>query len=303
MKNPNLLTSEFIDVIRSTKNLSSKTLLAYNSDLKDFSKYMASRELQNGIVLKYVRYLSLERNLKDSTIVRKLIVLKMFFQYLYDCKYVKENFYQAHTFKFKKERKLPKILATKDTIKLLNCATKASISAQSDYEKWKSTRNLALIDILISTGIRIAEASNIALNDIIIADRTILIHGKGRKQRLIYISCEQTWRNLQQWIKIRNTSTVYTDKLFVNKYGKQISIHGIEYIYNVLKTSAGINYNSTPHFLRHTFATNLLSNGADLRSVQEILGHSSVSTTEIYTEVSTKRKKQVLDKFNYRNKF
>lgn len=303
MENLNLLTTEFIDVICSTKNLSRKTLLAYDSDLRDFSKYMSSRELQNGIVLKYVRYLSLERNLKDSTIIRKLIVLKMFFQYLYDCKYVEENFYQAHTFKFKKERKLPKILATKDTIKLLNCATKLSVSAQSDYEMWKSTRNLALIDVLISTGIRIAEASNIALNDIIIADRTILIHGKGRKQRLIYISCEQTWRNLQKWIKIRNTSTVYTDKLFVNKYGKQISIHGIEYIYNVLKTSAGINYNSTPHFLRHTFATNLLSNGADLRSVQEILGHSSVSTTEIYTEVSTKRKKQVLDKYNYRNKF
>lgn len=125
---------------------------------------------------------------------------------------------------------------------------------------------------------------------------------KGRKQRLIYISCKQTWNNLLQWLKVRRTRPVNTDKVFVNRFGKQISIHGIEYIYNNIKIAAKINENSTPHYLRHTFATNLLANGADLRSVQEILGHSNIATTEIYTEVTTKRKKQVLNKYNYRNK-
>ena len=90
--------------------------------------------------------------------------------------------------------------------------------------------------------------------------------------------------------------------LFVNRYGKQLGIHGIEYIYNQLKMDAKINPKSTPHYLRHTFATYLLANGADLRSVQEILGHSSVAITEIYTEVTANRKKQVLNKYNYRNK-
>ena len=92
-----------------------------------------------------------------------------------------------------------------------------------------------------------------------------------------------------------------TDKVFINRFGNQLSIHGIEYIYKKLKQAAGINNKSTPHYLRHTFATNLLVNGADLRSVQEILGHANISTTEIYTEVSTSRKKQVLNNFNYRN--
>ena len=177
-----------------------------------------------------------------------------------------------------------------------------NLSAQSNYEIWKTTRNLAMLDILISTGIRIAELSNISINDIISAERVILIHGKGRKQRLIYISCPQTWSNLTQWLRIRKTRPTNTDKVFVNRYGGQISIHGIEYIYNTVKKSANINSHSTPHYLRHTFATNLLANGADLRSVQELLGHSSIATTEIYTEVTAKRKKQVLNKYNYRNK-
>lgn len=302
MKKFNLLSDEFINVIQSTKNLSSKTVLAYHSDLRDFCRYLDVQDMAEGIVLKYVRHLSQERNLQDSTINRKLIVLKLFFQYLYDYGHIEHNYYQAHIFKYKKERKLPKTLVLKETVKLLNDASKKCLSAKTDYQVWKATRNMALIDILISTGIRVAEASNISLNDIVASEHTILIHGKGRKQRLIYISCAQTWSNLQHWLKARNNYAVYTDKLFVNRYGKQISIHGIEYIYNTLKESAGINSNSTPHYLRHTFATNLLANGADLRSVQEILGHSSVSTTEIYTEVTTKRKKQVLNKYNYRNK-
>lgn len=155
--------------------------------------------------------------------------------------------------------------------------------------------------MLISSGIRIEEASNISLEDVIFSEQTILIHGKGRKQRLIYISCNETWNNLIFWIKIRNSRKNNTDKLFVNRSGNQISIHGIEYIYNSIKKSCGINQHSTPHYLRHTFATNLLANGADLRSVQEILGHSSVTTTEIYTEVTINRKKQILTKYNYRN--
>ncbi len=104
------------------------------------------------------------------------------------------------------------------------------------------------------------------------------------------------------WLKIRKTKPTNTNKLFVNRYGYPISIHGIEYIYRTIKANSGINTKSTPHYLRHTFATNLLANGADLRSVQEILGHSSIATTEIYTEVTVGRKKQVLNKYNYRNK-
>ncbi len=296
------LVDEFISISKSTKNLSVKTVIAYVSDLSDFVSYSEKHELSNDSIISYVKHLSQERHLKDSTIHRKLVVLKLFCGYLYNHQYTPTNYFTVHEFKFKKERHLPKTLAVKEISLLLDNASKTADRARTQSQIWKSIRNLALIDVLISTGIRIGEAANISISDIIFSERTILVHGKGRKQRLIYISCSQTWTNLTQWMKLRSKSETHTDKLFVNKYGKAISIHGIEYIYKALRENSGINTNSTPHYLRHTFATNLLSNGADLRSVQELLGHSSVSTTEIYTEVSTKRKKQVLNKFNYRNK-
>lgn len=302
MKEINLVIEEFLSVVKSTKNLSNKTILAYRSDLMDFAMTTQPNPLEENTILNYVQELSQIRHLKDSTITRKLVVLKMFFEYAHSHNYIQQNYFLLHSFKFKREKHLPKTLAVKETTRLLNCAATKATTAITVFEKWKTMRDLALIDVLISTGIRIAEASNISLADIILSERTILIHGKGRKQRLIYISCPQTWANLMQWLKIRQQIFADTDKVFVNRYGNQLGIHGIEYIYNRLKKESGINTRSTPHYLRHTFATNLLTNGADLRSVQELLGHSNVSTTERYTEVTTKRKKQVLDKYNYRNK-
>lgn len=293
---------EFLYIVQTTKNLSSKTIMAYRSDLLDFASFFKNDMPDELSILNYVQSLSKERNLSDSTICRKLVTLKMFFEYLYQNGEISKNYFRTYTFKFKKERKLPKILSINETERLLvTAANMAYISAEkSSY--WLNVRNLAIVDILISTGIRIAEASSISLNDIIYSDRTILIHGKGRKQRLIYISCPETWNNLMKWLKVREGRGADTDKVFINKHNNQLGIHGIEYVFNQLKTKADINPLSTPHYLRHTFATNLLSNGADLRSVQELLGHSSVAITEIYTEVSAERKMQVLDMYNYRNK-
>lgn len=294
------ITNEFIEHIRSTKNLSPKTTTAYFSDLKDFNHYVCNEEINGETVVKYVSYLMDTRRLADSTINRKLIVLKMLFAYLHQKGYTDKNHY-FDIFKFKRGKRLPKTLTKKEVCAILDCVNKRFEQSNTETAKWKNARNLALIDILICTGIRIEEASNISLSDIITSEHTILIHGKGRKQRLIYVSCQETWSNITQWIKLRERINIHTDKLFVNRYGNKISIHGIEYIFRNIKQQTRINNKSTPHCLRHTFATNLLANGADLRSVQELLGHSSVSTTEIYTEVSIKRKRQVLNKYNYRN--
>lgn len=293
----------YLKTVQSTKNLSIKTITAYHSDLLDFFRFAQKQQgNDSSILINYVHTLQAVRGLKDSTISRKLIVLKSFFSFLVKNGQIGVDYFAISDFRFKQEKHLPRTITIEESKRLLACSEQRKRAADITH-MWLEVRNLALIDILISTGIRIAEAANIAVEDIVISERLVLIHGKGRRQRLIYISCEQTWRNLCEWIEMRSKLHLATNKVFVNRYGNPIGIHGIEYIFASLKKRAGINSNATPHYLRHTFATNLLSNGADLRSVQELLGHASVSTTEIYTEVSAIRKKQVLDMFNYRNMF
>lgn len=235
----------------------------------------------------------------NTSIRRKIITLKNFYDYLINREIITNSPFLRLKFRFKQEKKLPKTLSITEVSKVLNCfkidSTQLSPFAQKMYN-----RDCALIDLLISTGIRIGEAAAITLDDIIFSEHTILIHGKGRKQRLIYISSPVTWNRL--YILIKERKKAKGIHLFVNRYGQPITIHGIEDIYKKYVKMAQVNAKSTPHYLRHTFATNLLANGADLRSVQEILGHASVATTQIYTEVTTNRKKQVLKKFNYRNK-
>ena len=293
--------NNFLNILQGTKNLSSNTMLAYRSDIKDLTHFIAENGCDETTISKYAMYLQKDRHLKDTTIVRKLIVAKMYLSYLFKQGITESDYGKSQSFKYKKERRLPKVLDKPDVSILLTYVSSQSANAETKYDIWLSTRNLALIDLLISTGIRIGEAAAITVQDIKSSNRTILIHGKGRKQRIIYISCSETWMNITNWLKIRAIYPLETDALFVNRYGRNLSIHGIEYIYNSIKRVCDIDKRSTPHYLRHTFATNLLSNGADLRSVQEILGHSSVAITEIYTEVSLNRRKEVMDKFNYRN--
>ena len=290
--------SKFINNLQATKNLSVKTLSAYTSDLTQFLSF--EQDVLHPDICLFISHLSSQLKLKDTSIRRKIITLKCFYSYLVDTEVIERSPFAKLKFRFKQERKLPKTITVRDVSKILNCFDSIEFDSLSRFAKFEYTRDAALIDLLISTGIRIGEAAAITLNDIIAPERTLLIHGKGRKQRLIYISSPITWNRIVTLTKERKHSTC--NNLFVNRYDQPISIHGIEYIYKKYLKKANISTHSTPHYLRHTFATNLLANGADLRSVQEILGHASVATTQIYTEVTTQRKKQVLNKFNYRNK-
>lgn len=294
--------NNFIAHITTIKNLSCKTIIAYQSDLNDFFKYsnlLKVKEINSKVILSYFEYLSKIKKLKDTTINRKIITIKQYFNYLEDFYKIKNPFIKLK-FRFKKEKRLPKTL-TINEIKLLLSTLKRQTFNTSSFQQFEAYRDLALIDLLISTGIRIGEAVKITLNDINIVDKVILIHGKGRKERIIYLSSIDTYKNIKKWIKIRKSYNKFSNMLFINRYGNPLSINSVDNIFRKYKKIAKINFLATPHYLRHTFATNLLSNGADIRSVQEILGHANVSTTEIYTEVTNNRKKEVLSKYNYRN--
>lgn len=292
---------EFLSTIITYKNLSKKSVVAYNSDLLDYFSYYKKHNkfFSNNVIKDYFISLQFERKLKDSTISRKLVTIKMYYNYLNEHHKIKNPF-DKFNMKFKKEKALPKTITINEVKKILNTLYE-SIDQSTQFTSFQSFRDLALIDLLITSGIRIGEANLITLDDIDFTNNIILIHGKGRKQRLIYISSIETITNLKKYIEIRKERNCDSNYLFINKNGNQISINSIDNIYRKYKKKAKINKYSTPHSLRHTFATNLLANGADIRSVQEILGHSNVSITERYTEVTTNRKVEVLSKYNYRN--
>ena len=294
---------EFIDHIKITQNLSPKSVIAYSSDIKDYLLFLKNFNFpidSADSLFDYVKSIT-DRGLKDTTIKRKIISIKRYYTFLRQKKFINADPFLNVKFSIKQERKLPKVLTISEVstfLQLLRIDAEKEAPSISNFE---AVRNLCLFDLIISTGIRIGEAVSIKISDIILENNTMLIHGKGRRQRLLYISCDDTMKNLKRWLDMRGNLPVKEEALFVNRFYKPLSLHGVEYIYKKYKNKSGINNKSTPHFLRHTFATNMLANGADLRSVQEILGHASVSTTQIYTEVTMERKKIVFEKYNYRN--
>lgn len=293
--------NQLITQLKITKNLQEQTLKAYSSDITNFLKYINKETIEQIDILNYINYLFDEKKLKDRSIKRKIISLKIYFNFLEDNSLINSNPFNKLKFKFKQEKKLPKTLQKNEVKKLLETVYNELNSSITTYKKFETIRNISLLEILISTGIRIQEASSITLNDISLQEKTIIIHGKGRKERQLFILNKYVLSSLKNWLTIRKTSSPKCNNIFINKYGNPLSIHSIENIFKKYKTLSNINIKATPHYLRHTFATNLLTNGADLRSVQEILGHSSISTTQIYLEISSNRKKQVLQKYNYRN--
>lgn len=291
------LSNELIHYLQATKNLSPKTLSAYESDLRQFAAY--EKDILHPDICGFIAHLSSEKNLKDTSVRRKIITLKIFYEFLETKSLIEQSPFTKLKFRFRQEKRLPKTL-TKEEVKRLLSAFEAESSKFSPHSSNLFLRDAALLDLLISTGMRIGEAASLCVEDVIEPEQTILVHGKGRKQRLIYISSPVTWERISKLLSVRQKDRVVSN-LFVNRFGRPLSNHAIEKIYRKYAEIADINPKSTPHFLRHTFATNLLANGADLRSVQEILGHASVATTQIYTEITINRKRQVLMNYNYRN--
>lgn len=290
----------FLNEIMNIKNLSSKTIKAYRFDLNDFINFNKDNIITSKVIIDYIDNLNNIKCLKDTSIKRKIITIKQFINYLYTKRILKSNPFKGLKFRFKQQKKLPKTLPINDVKKLLKTVKNSFTNEESEHKVFIGIRDTAIIDLLICTGIRIGELQSIKLEDIYKYERSILIHGKGKKERFIFISSNDTWKNLNKYLKIRKKKKCNVDNVFVNRYGESLTIFSIEDIYYKYIKKAKLGH-STPHYLRHTFATNLLNNGADIRAVQEILGHSSVSTTQIYTEVSIARKQEVLLKYNYRN--
>lgn len=252
--------ADYQSAVDDTMEFSKNTKRSYQSDLRQFNDFLitAEDEILNinsaNLLYAYLRKLGTVQNLKPATIKRKFIVIHKFYNYMERNNMIPNNPFQNFTLKMPRERILPRVLQKQELFCLLS-AVKAELPFLSPYHVMISLRNLAILDLLICTGTRIGELSALRLQDYNQSSNTLLIKGKGQKERLVYISSPDVADEISQWLSIRPGLNPKCDSFFVNKYGNPLSIYGIENIFYKYRELSGINTNSTPHYLRHTFAS------------------------------------------------
>ncbi len=271
------MDNEYRDYLTSIRKYPDNTVNSYLSDITIFKEYLSSLKINylkvdKDIIREYLKVLG-NSNYKSSSINRILSSLKNYYDYL-EYKHLIEYNPLKDLNRPKKEKRLPNFINNNDYEEII----KKSLE-RTDFI---GRRNTLLLELLYSSGIRISEALNIKIKDINIGDKSIRILGKGSKMRIVYFG-EYAKEYLEEYLKVRNSSLEY---LFLNKNNTLLTRRGAEYIIsNLVKTSL-LKKKVTPHTFRHSYATEMLNNGADIRSVQELLGHSSLSTTGIYTHVT-----------------
>ena len=275
------LISEFLNYIRN-KNYSENTIISYINDLYYFHEFvkMDFDKVKYDDVRDYLEYLNLKKE-KSTSVSRKISSLKSFYKFLYKNDYMDKKDYPLVKVTYpKKEKKLPKFLYYNDLLEIIN---------ESSKDK-DGVRDRLIIEMLYATGVRVSELVNIKLSDIDFNNKRIIVCGKGNKERIVYYG-DYAEEVLNKYLKTHVRKN--NNYLFLNSKGEQITDGGIRYIIDNIMKKLSIKTHVTPHVLRHTFATDMLNNGCDIKVVQELLGHSSLKATEIYTHVTNEHLKEV----------
>ena len=274
------LVNKFINHIES-KNYSDKTLLSYINDLYYFYMFIKKDldKVNDEEIRDYLEYLNLQKE-KSSSIRRKISSLKSFYKFLYKNDYIdKKNYPLSKVSLPKLEKKLPKFIYYNDLLEIIN---------ESNNSK-DNIRDRLIIEMLYATGVRVSELINIKVSDIDFNNRRIIVCGKGNKERIVYYG-EYAEEVLKEYLNVHIRKSDY---LFANTKGDKLTDRGVRYIIDKIMNKLSVKVHVTPHVLRHTFATDMLNNGCDIKVVQELLGHSSLKATEIYTHVTNERLKEV----------
>ena len=294
-----LLIKRFLIYLRLEQSLSDNSVEAYSHDIELLMQYLDS--INHSKLLKDISQENIESflahlfdlGLSANSQARILSGIKKFYAYLLQEKLVEENPTQLISSPYI-GRHIPDILSYEEICSMIDCI---------DLSQPLGHRNKAIIEIMYACGLRVSEVTSLKISNIYIEDEFIRIFGKGDKERLIPIS-PSTIKTLYLYIdgerKSQNINSKHTDTLFINRRGSGLSRQMIFLIIKDLAEKAGIKKNIGPHTIRHSFATHLLEGGADLRAVQQMLGHSSISTTEIYTHISDQYLREVITLFHPR---
>lgn len=280
------LISNYLSYCETHKRLSTHTIRAYKNDLLQFYNSNYNN------VESYIEFLT-KSNIKSNTLRRKIASLKVFYNYLKFQDIIDENPFNQLRFQFRNEKILPKTIPYDILKSVYSYLEQKVIYSKSKYQKQKAERNLLIISLLLSTGIRISELCHIHLKDINFSNRTLHIIGKGKKERILFLGDQTTFSLLKTYI---NKYCVQpNDYLFTGQNPlKALSEQSVRLILKKLVKKNNLSITITPHMFRHSFATMLLDKDVDIRYIQQILGHSSISVTQIYTHVSQSKQKEIL---------
>ena len=280
------LIDEFISYIRDVRRLSHNTVISYRTDLEEFSSFMQKAGLDERSFTKmdaadYARELAAE--FSERSLLRKLTALRTYFGYLEKRGIIPGDPFASISMRTK-ERRLPSVLTEDEVSQLLSLP-------RSDF--WDE-RDHMLFLLIYNSGMRISEALSVDIGEIDFSRRRILIKGKGDKERFVFFS-PSTAEELRCYIALREQVFPQQKALFIGKKGGRLPLSSAHIIFGEYRQRLGWQKEFTPHTLRHSFATHMMDRGADIRLVQELLGHESISTTQIYTHVSRARLKKVYD--------
>ena len=279
---------KFLNYLKVEKNMSMHTVLNYSIDLRDISKFLGdSAEIEKIDYLalrKFLADLKL-RNYSHRTIARKFACLRSFFKFLYREGYIKSNPISGLSTP-KLERKLPVFLDESEVAKLLEAPPTDALAG---------LRDRAMLETLYSSGLRISELVGLNIDNIDFIGGVLKVLGKGRKERLVPIG-DRALKCIRAYLEKRGVESLDKKAVFLNKSNSRLTDRSVRRTLEKYIHITSLREDISPHTLRHSFATHLLNRGADLRSVQELLGHMNLSTTQIYTHVTAERMKAVYNK-------
>ena len=298
------IIEEYITYCETQKRLDKKTLKAYRIDLTQFSDFFQNSNLNIlsiSDIESYIGYLN--QNFKPKTAKRKLASLKALFHYLEYRNIIVSNPFNKIRTKFREPLLLPKTIPLYTIEAFLARIYKENSLANTLYRKKRTLLDIAIAETLFSTGMRISELCNLKHSDIDLLDATIRIYGKGAKERIIQIGNEDVIQLLKRYENEFWTQIQKSGYFFTNTNSLPISDQAVRRMINKYCNLAAIDQHITPHMFRHTFATCLLEADVDIRYIQQMLGHSSITVTEIYTHVTLSKQKDILTTKHPRKNF
>lgn len=294
----------YLDYCQNQKRLDSKTLKAYRIDLYQFESHIMIQEPTNITTEQLENYIiTLHQKFKPKTVKRKIASLKSFFHYLEYKDFIDINPFNKIRVKFREPTTLPKTIPLKIIENILSTIYTQRTLASTLYQKRNALRDAAVIELLFATGMRISELCSLKPNDVDLYERTILIYGKGSKERKIQIGNDAVFSILKEYRDDYKNEIYNCNHFFANQSGKPLSDQAVRRMINKYTSLAAIELHITPHMFRHTFATSLLEADVDIRYIQEMLGHSSINVTEIYTHVAMAKQRDILTTKHPRNEF